>query len=152
MAKSPNDFTKHDATDVFQNIRSINDFTAGLISDIRQNVLPPSAGATIQQIKLAQQRLRVAQRSLIKARSTTIQFNKRFNTRNFDEWGDPNTDIVIINSLQRNYFITNNNSISNSWRIDVVNIDLHKRVNNIDHIISFRNSNESSIEYFFIFF
>ena len=100
MAKSPNDFTKHDATDVFQNIRSINDFTAGLISDIRQNVLPPSAGATIQQIKLAQQRLRVAQRSLIKARSTTIQFNKRFNTRNFDEWGDPNTDIVIINQVK----------------------------------------------------
>ena len=42
-----------------------------------------------------------------------------------------------------NYFITNNNSISNSWRLDVVNIDLHKRVNNIDHIISFRNSDES---------
>ena len=62
---------------------------------------------------------------------------------NVNDYNINNQNNIDNFSAISNYFITNNNSISNSWRLDVVNIDLHKRVNNIDHIISFRNSNES---------
>ena len=41
-----------------------------------------------------------------------------------------------------NYF-TINNEISKNWRIDIVNIDLHKKINNIDHNIFFRNNDKS---------
>ena len=41
-----------------------------------------------------------------------------------------------------NYF-TINNEISKNWRIDIVNIDLHKKINNIEHNIFFRNNDKS---------
>jgi len=62
---------------------------------------------------------------------------------NVNDYNINNQNNIDNFSAISNYFITNNNSIYNSWQIDVVNIDLHKRVNNINHIISFRNSDES---------
>ena len=41
-----------------------------------------------------------------------------------------------------NYF-TINNEISKNWRIDIVNIDLHKKINNIEHNIFFQNNDKS---------
>ena len=40
-------------------------------------------------------------------------------------------------------YFTINNEISKNWRIDIVNIDLHKKINNIEHKIFFQNSDKS---------